>query len=321
MAAITPPTITALPAPPNPDDRSTFNTLAYPWSVAVGDMTAEIDAVAANVYANAVSAQDQVTLASGQVTLATAQADSAANSAMIAQGAASTAGSIAWVSGTTYAVGDIRYSPIDFLTYRRKTAGAGTTDPSADGTNWIRLSNNTVANVVVNTVSGSWTCPDSVSRAKIIVVGGGASAETGSGAHYGAGAGGTAIAYRNVTPGATYTIVVGAGGAAVSTNTTAGNNGGTSSFEGADVPIISATGGYASGGGGGIGSGGDINLNAIPTFIAPDGSGRSVPGGSSFFGGGASPTGGSGGFGGGGAGIYGASTNPAGNDGVVIIEY
>jgi len=46
---------------------------------------------------------------------------------------------IAWVSGTTYAIGDRRYSPIDFATYRRKTSGAGTTDPSADATNWAPL--------------------------------------------------------------------------------------------------------------------------------------------------------------------------------------
>lgn len=46
------------------------------------------------------------------------------------------AGAIAWVSGTTYAIGNMRYSPINFLAYRRKTAGAGTTDPSLDTTNW-----------------------------------------------------------------------------------------------------------------------------------------------------------------------------------------
>lgn len=46
------------------------------------------------------------------------------------------AGAIAWVSGTTYAIGNVRYSPINFLAYRRKTAGAGTTDPSLDTTNW-----------------------------------------------------------------------------------------------------------------------------------------------------------------------------------------
>ena len=43
-----------------------------------------------------------------------------------------------WISGTTYAIGDVTWSPADFQAYRRKTAGAGTTDPSADATNWQR---------------------------------------------------------------------------------------------------------------------------------------------------------------------------------------
>jgi hypothetical protein len=41
-----------------------------------------------------------------------------------------------WISGRTYVIGDLRYSPVDFNTYKRITAGAGTTDPSLDVTNW-----------------------------------------------------------------------------------------------------------------------------------------------------------------------------------------
>lgn len=44
-----------------------------------------------------------------------------------------------WVSGTTYAIGDCVWSPVDFQGYRRKTAGAGATDPSSDATNWQRV--------------------------------------------------------------------------------------------------------------------------------------------------------------------------------------
>lgn len=53
MAATAPPVITALPAPPDPNDRSTFNARAYPWSVAQQTLATEVGAVAANVYANA----------------------------------------------------------------------------------------------------------------------------------------------------------------------------------------------------------------------------------------------------------------------------
>lgn len=49
----TPPTITPLPTPPDPNDRSTFNTRAYPWSVAQQTLATEVAAVAANVKGNA----------------------------------------------------------------------------------------------------------------------------------------------------------------------------------------------------------------------------------------------------------------------------
>jgi hypothetical protein len=64
---------------------------------------------------------------------------SAAAAAASELAAANTANVAAWVSGTTYAVGVNRYDTTDFLTYRRKTAGAGTTRPGLDPTNWQLL--------------------------------------------------------------------------------------------------------------------------------------------------------------------------------------
>lgn len=52
------------------------------------------------------------------------------------QAAAAAAGAALWVSGTTYAIGAAVWSPATYLIYRRRIAGAGTTDPSADATNW-----------------------------------------------------------------------------------------------------------------------------------------------------------------------------------------
>lgn len=118
----TPPAITALPAAPDPNDRSTFNTRAYPWSAALPAFGTQVSSVGENVKANADEA------AASAVT-ATAQA----NAAIAA------AGAVAWVSGTTYAIGDARYSPSSLQTYRRKTAGAGAVDPSLDATNWVQL--------------------------------------------------------------------------------------------------------------------------------------------------------------------------------------
>lgn len=63
--------------------------------------------------------------------------------ALAASGSAASAAAAAnvtkWISGTNYAEGSNVWSPIDFLTYRRKTNGAGTTDPSADTANWELL--------------------------------------------------------------------------------------------------------------------------------------------------------------------------------------
>ena len=41
-----------------------------------------------------------------------------------------------WVSGTTYALGKTVRSPTDHQRYVRVLAGAGTTDPANDATNW-----------------------------------------------------------------------------------------------------------------------------------------------------------------------------------------
>jgi hypothetical protein len=63
-------------------------------------------------------------------------ATEAAASATSAASAAASVGAALWVSGTSYSIGDVRRSPITYFAYRRLTNGAGTTDPSADATNW-----------------------------------------------------------------------------------------------------------------------------------------------------------------------------------------
>lgn len=132
-----PPSITTLPAAPDPSNRSTFNSLAYPWSAALPTFGTEISAVAANVKANADEAQaDAVATAADRVqtgldVVAAAAAQAAAESASNAT---------QWVSGTTYTLGDVVWSPANYISYRRIIAGAGATDPSADAVNWVALS-------------------------------------------------------------------------------------------------------------------------------------------------------------------------------------
>lgn len=118
-----PPSVTTLPTPPSRSDPANFPTRGDAFLAALPTFQSDTNAVGANVYANAVEAA--------------ASATSAASSAAVA---AASAGAPVWVSGTTYAIGAVVYSPVSYLIYRRRTAGAGTTDPSADSTNWALVS-------------------------------------------------------------------------------------------------------------------------------------------------------------------------------------
>lgn len=114
--------ITTLPTPPTRSDPANFSSRADSFLTALPTFATEANALQVDVNAK--------------------QAAAAANqtAAQAAQSAAQAASNASvWVSGTTYAIGDVRFSPINFKSYRRKTAGAGTTDPSADSTNWQLL--------------------------------------------------------------------------------------------------------------------------------------------------------------------------------------
>lgn len=114
--------MTALPPAPQRNDPATFADKGDALLGALNTFVTEANALEANVVAKE-----------------TAASASAASAAISAAGAVAVVGAIAWVSGTTYAIGDARYSPANGQTYRRITAGAGTTDPSADITNWVRV--------------------------------------------------------------------------------------------------------------------------------------------------------------------------------------
>ena len=120
----TPPTITPTPTPgPQRNDRSTFSIRLDAFVTWWATAPAEFFALATNCYNNAVDCFNNAVAA-------------AASAAAVA----SLVNVTKWISGTTYAIGDNAWSPITFYTYKRKTAGAGTTDPSADATNWQLIS-------------------------------------------------------------------------------------------------------------------------------------------------------------------------------------
>ena len=108
-------TITALPTPPSTSDPSNFSSKADAFIAALPQFVTE-----ANAQALAVN-------------------DDAANALAAKEAALAAVNATIWASGTTYAIGDVRWSPTSFKSYRRKTNGGGTTDPVSDPTNWEQL--------------------------------------------------------------------------------------------------------------------------------------------------------------------------------------
>lgn len=135
--------ITPLPTPPSRDDPANFAARADAFLGALPAFAAETNSVAGEVDASALTAEAAATAAVAAETAAEAAAAAAYQSANITK----------WISGTTYAQGANVWSPINFLSYRRKTNGAGTTDPSADSTNWAALGGGDVTLAGVQTLT------------------------------------------------------------------------------------------------------------------------------------------------------------------------
>jgi hypothetical protein len=147
-------TITTLPTPPSRSNPTLFSERADALLAALPGFVTETNTVAGEVNTNA-------TTASTGASTATAQAAAAVSAVNCAK----------WVSGTSYTAGDVRWSPADQLAYRRLTTSAGTTDPSADPTNWKLISS---SDLRVVSVRSSVTALSSTDRGKMIVFSGGA---------------------------------------------------------------------------------------------------------------------------------------------------
>ena len=131
----------SLTPPPTAPSRATdsaaaFATKADAMMTWLGTNVTELGALQTDVASKQTTASTAATTATAQASTATTQAAAAAASALQAQNSAVNAGSPLWVSGTTYSIGNLAYSPITLQNFRRKTNGAGTVDPSMDSTNW-----------------------------------------------------------------------------------------------------------------------------------------------------------------------------------------
>lgn len=123
------PPISTLPSPPSRQDPANFATEADAFLGALPTFQSQVNA--AGTYIDGVGAA-----VDADATAAAASAASAAASASAASQVASV-----WVSGASYTIGNVRFSPITYSTYRAKTNHSGvTTDPSLDTTNWENIS-------------------------------------------------------------------------------------------------------------------------------------------------------------------------------------
>ena len=117
----------SLPTPPlRSDGPVLFADRGDAFLGALPQFEIDMNAVSTGSNSNAVAAAASAAGAS-------ASAAGASASASLALGAA---GAALWVSGTSYALGVAVISPGSLLVYRRKVAGAGTTDPASDPANW-----------------------------------------------------------------------------------------------------------------------------------------------------------------------------------------
>ncbi len=153
------PTISALPVPPSRSDApDVFSDRADAFLGALPTFQSQINSV--STYLDGLGTAVDADAAASALNAANAEA--AADAALAASGAT------LWVSGTTYAAGDVVWSPITYQTFRRKTNGAGTTDPSLDSTNWqpLTTSGGALPNYSVRT--GNYTA---VNQDSILCVG------------------------------------------------------------------------------------------------------------------------------------------------------
>jgi hypothetical protein len=101
MPATTPPTIDALPTPPQTTDIANFDTRADAFLTALTPWQTDVEAVADNVYDNAAFAESQATAAASSASTATTQAGIATTQASNAAASAVSAINAPGTSGTS----------------------------------------------------------------------------------------------------------------------------------------------------------------------------------------------------------------------------
>ena len=142
-----PPTpIDELPEAPTPEmGPDTFILIAFAFVAALETLREQQNAQAASVN----------DLAEHAYASAGAADESRADAQAAAASASSAANVTKWVADTEYEEGDTVWSPLNAVTYRRRTNGGGAVDPSIDYANWAlpNAANLPVQRISANTVA------------------------------------------------------------------------------------------------------------------------------------------------------------------------
>lgn len=140
------PTISDMPPAPTVNDSpSEFSAKTFAFYGAMAAFISQVNAVVAWIALKIVAIAADAASAVAAKAAAEAAAASASSAANVTK----------WVSGTVYPEGTNVWSPINGVTYRRRTTGGGAIDPSIDSANWAlpNAANLPVQRISANTVA------------------------------------------------------------------------------------------------------------------------------------------------------------------------
>ena len=140
------PTISEMPPAPTVNDSpSNFTAKTFAFYGAMAAFITQVNAVVAWIALKIVAIAADAASALAAKAAAEAAAASASSAANVTK----------WVSGTVYPEGTNVWSPINGVTYRRRTTGGGAIDPSIDSANWAlpNAANLPVQRISANTVA------------------------------------------------------------------------------------------------------------------------------------------------------------------------
>lgn len=116
-----------------------FATKLPKFTVDINTLATQIASVANDAAASALASANSATASAASAAASEAARLAAQGYGQLAEEALASSSVPKFVSGQTYAEGNVRYSPLNFETYRATSSGVRTTDPSLDDANWYWL--------------------------------------------------------------------------------------------------------------------------------------------------------------------------------------